>query len=103
MTKNLFVNGKLLCRGLIISLRCPAFLLRPDQVKKPGCGKGVDVMIQFGGVFLQRMRNLLRRLRVAGEGAQETLPQRVSQRLELPNFAQNVGFGNGFAARHAEL
>ena len=51
MSEDIAVNGELFRCRLIITLRCPAFLLRPDKSEETGACQLVDVVIKLRRIF----------------------------------------------------
>ena len=52
MSEDVAVNGELFRCRLIITLRCPAFLLRPDKSEETGACQLVDVVIKLRRIFV---------------------------------------------------
>ena len=102
MTKNIAMDGELFCCCLIISLRRSALLLCSDQFQQPGLRERFDVVIKLRRIFLQRMSDLLRCLRRLRKLTEQTLSQRIGQRLDLRDLAQNERFGYDTSFRHDE-
>jgi hypothetical protein len=81
--ENVTIDRELFRRCLVVSLGRAALLPGFHELQKASVGQNIHMMIKLRRFFAETLRDLFGRLRFAREGAQEPLPQWVSQRLYL--------------------